>query len=92
MKKKLQTSKALNVFALFCLLGGGYGLMFTGFFQVIAGVYFAFAFPKSKRIQLYFLLVALFFLVWKGNIFGWQFLLPMGLILFLTYTIHTKKL
>lgn len=92
MKDKLSTSRVINVLALCCLLGGVYGLMFTGFFQIIAGVIFAYTFPKSKSIQLYFLIVSLFFLTWGGNIFGLQFLIPIGLMCYLTYIIHTKKI
>ncbi|WP_204346348.1 hypothetical protein [Psychroserpens algicola] len=92
MKTVFQLSKVINILALCCLAGLAYGLIFTGILQVIAAILFVIAFPKDKLIYIYFAIVGFFFLVWQGNIFGWQFIFPLGLMIFLTYTIHTKKI
>jgi len=92
MKTAFDLSKIINVITLCCLLAGPCGLAITGFLQIIAALLFVVTFPKSKLIYLYFVIVALFFTIWKGNILGWQFILPIFLIVFLSLTIHTKKI
>ncbi|WP_047545245.1 hypothetical protein [Psychroserpens sp. Hel_I_66] len=92
MKNLLQISKVTNIIALLFLIWLGYGLMFTGALQVLAAVLFVIAFPREKLIYLYFAIVGLFFLIWQGNPFGWQFAIIVGLMILLTYTIHTKKI
>lgn len=91
MKTAFDLSKITNVIPC-CLLAGPYGLVITGFLQVIEALLFVVTFPKSKLIYLYFALVALFFFIWNGNIFGWQIILPIFLIVYLSLTIHTKKI
>ncbi|MFD2915976.1 hypothetical protein [Psychroserpens luteus] len=92
MKTVLKISKVINILALCCLIGLAYGLVLTGILQVLAAILFFIAFPKEKLIYIYFAFVAFFFLVWEGNPFGWQFIFPLGLMILLTYTIHTKKI
>nr|WP_321224951.1 hypothetical protein [uncultured Psychroserpens sp.] len=92
MKTILQISKVINIIALLCLIWLGYGLMLTGILQILAAVLFFIAFPKEKLIYIYFTVVAIFFMIWEGNPFGWQFLVILGLMILLTCTIHTKKI
>ncbi|WP_040278800.1 hypothetical protein [Psychroserpens damuponensis] len=92
MKTILQISKVINILALCCLIGLAYGLVLTGALQVLAAILFFIAFPKEKLIYIYFAVVGLFFLIWEGNPFGWQFVIIVGLMILLTYTIHTKKI
>jgi branched-subunit amino acid permease len=95
MKTSLQISKVLNSPALFCLLGGIYGLPFTGVLQILAALFFLYAFPKSKSIYTYFVLVIVVFIVLKtgyvdpltGLIFA-----PLLLITYLSYLIYSKKI
>jgi len=84
----LKISKTTNIIALCFIIGGGYGLIFTGILQIIAGIFFTFAHPKNQLIYIYFLFTFLFLMKWGGNIFGWQFIIPGGLIFFLTFIIH----
>ena len=89
-----QISKVLNVLALLFLLGGPYGLAFTGILQILAAFFFLIAFPKSKLIYTYFIITCLFFVLLKTNVyelFGPILLVPIVLIFFLSYIIHFKK-
>lgn len=90
MKLPLKYIKLINVIALIFLLFGGYGIAFTGFFQVIAAIFLLLHDPKNKLIYIYFVLVIIFFTFWNGD-FGWLFLIPFTLIFFLTYIIHFYK-
>ena len=90
-KTTLNIAKTINIMALCCLIGGPYGIAFTGFLQVIAAIVFIFTVPKNKLIVLYFFLVLLYFLIWRGDIFGWQVTIPLGLIGLLTYIIHFQS-
>ena len=92
MKTILQISKVINILALCCLIGLAYGLVLTGALQILAAILFFIAFPKEKLIYIYFAVVGLFFLIWEGNPFGWQFVIIAGLMILLTFTIHTKKI
>ncbi|WP_346883000.1 hypothetical protein [uncultured Algibacter sp.] len=92
MKTVLKISKILNIIAIFCILGLAYGLIFTGILQVIAALLFVIAVPREKLTYIYFIFVILFMAIWRGNIFGYQFLIPLGLIILLTYVIHFKKI
>jgi Na+/proline symporter len=92
MKTVLNISKIINILALCCLIGLAYGLILTGILQVLAAILFFIVFPKEKLIYIYFGIVGLFFLIWEGNPFGWQFGVILGLMILLTYTIHTKKI
>lgn len=93
MNKKniLKILKVINTIALCFIIGGAYGLMFTGLFQLIAGIIFIFVFPKNTFIYIYFALVLLFFFMYMGNIFGWQLIIPVSLMFFLTYIIHVDS-
>ena len=91
MKIVLQISKVLNILALCCLLLGPYGLILTGALQILAALLYLISNPKSHRIYIYLLITALFLLFWKMDIFGWQFLIPISLMIYLTFIIHTKK-
>lgn len=86
--KTLKILKVINSIALCFIIGGAYGLIFTGLFQLIAGIIYIFIFPKNKLIYVYFAFVFLFFFIFKGNIFGWQLMIPIGLMFLLTYIIH----
>ena len=90
MEFSLKHIKLINITALLFLLFGGYGIAFTGIFQVIAAFLFLLHNPKSKLIYIYFTLVIIFFTSWDGG-FGWFFLIPLFLIFFLTYIIHFYK-
>ncbi len=95
MKITYQLSKILNVIALFCLLGGPYGLAFTGIIQIVAAFFFLIAFPKSKLIYGYFTITSLFFILIKNNVyefFSFILIVPIALIFFLSYIIHLKKM
>lgn len=87
----LRISKIINVLALCFLVGGAYGLAFTGLLQILAGLFFMFTIPKHHLIYLYFFIVAVFFCIWRGDIFGWQCVIPIGLMFFLTYIIHFES-
>ncbi len=94
MKTIYHASKVLNIMALFCILGGAYGLIFTGLLQMLAAFFFLIAFPKSKFIYTYFIITSLFFVLIKTHVFelfGPIFIVPIFLIFFLSYTIHFKK-
>ncbi|MBF03811.1 MAG: hypothetical protein CMP76_10995 [Flavobacterium sp.] len=90
MEFSLKHIKLINITALIFLLFGGYGIAFTGIFQVIAAFLFLLHNPKSKLIYIYFTFVVIFFTYWDGG-FGWLFLIPLFLIFFLTYIIHFYK-
>ena len=90
MKITFTTSKIINIIALLFLLLGSYGLAITGFLQVIAAILYLIAFPKSKLIYSYFVLVIIFFAFWDKT-FSWFFALPILLIFYLTYIIHFQK-
>ena len=77
MKTVLKISKILNIIAIFCILGLAYGLIFTGILQVIAALLFVIAVPREKLTYIYFIFVILFMAIWRGNIFGYQFLIPL---------------
>jgi hypothetical protein len=83
--------KVINMIALFFLLLGGYGLAVTGFLQVITALFFLITFPKNKLIYIYFGIVILFFSIWDRHTMDWLFIIPIGLIFFLTYIIYTQK-
>ena len=91
MKTLIKISKVTNILALICLLGGPWGIMFTGYLQVLAAVFFLIAFPKSIWIYIYFGIVVLFFQIWNHKLDTWQFFIPIGLIFYLTYIIHFSK-
>ncbi|KRD07567.1 hypothetical protein ASE21_18975 [Flavobacterium sp. Root901] len=90
MKTTFKIIEIINVCALIFLLGGAYGIAFTGALQVLAAVLFLILFPKNKFIYIYFSLVITFFLIWNGK-FTWLFLLPISLIFFLTFIIYNQK-
>jgi len=94
MKTIFKSSKVVNVIALCIIIFGGYGLPITGFLQVIAAILFLIAFPKDKLIYVYFLLVGTFFVLWNRNIMEltWLFIIPVYLLIHLSYVIHTKKI
>jgi len=91
MKLLLKSSKIINIIALCFLAFGGYGLVFTGALQVIAGILFLIVNPKDKYIYTYLGVVCLFFIFWDKKVFDWQFIVPIILMFFLTYIIHFKK-
>lgn len=86
-----KASKFINITALVFLIFGPYGIAITGFLQVIAALLFLIAFPKNIFIYIYFALVGMFFLFWNEKVFDIQFIIPIGLIIYLTYLIHFKK-
>ncbi|MCD2260468.1 hypothetical protein [Psychroserpens luteolus] len=94
MKTVLKLSKITNIIALCFLIFGAYGLIFTGFLQVIAAILFLIVCPKDKLIYLYFILVAAFFLLWDGTIarLSWVLIIPPYLLIHLSYIIHSKKI
>lgn len=92
MKSILNISKAINILALSFLIFGPYGIAITGFLQVLAAIFYLIAFPKSKLIYIYFAVVGLFFSFWNEHVFDWQFTIPIGLLIYLTYIIHFKKI
>lgn len=83
--------KTINIIALLFMLLGGYGLAITGFLQVFAAILFLITFPKNKLIYIYFAIVILFFLIWDGHSMNWLFVIPIALIIFLTYIIYNQK-
>ena len=83
--------KITNIIALAFLLLGGYGLAVTGILQVIAALFFLITFPKNKLIYTYFSIVILFFIIWDRHTMDWLFVIPIGLIFFLTYIIYNQK-
>ena len=93
MKLLIKSTKVINIIALCCLIMGAYGLILTGALQVLAGVIFFIAFPKDKYIHVYLGSVTLFFIFWKvDTFFEWQFIIPILLMIYLTYIIHFKKI
>lgn len=96
MTISFQISKVLNIIALICVLGGPYGLPFTGLLQVIAGMFYLYSFPKNKWIYTYFVITIMFLTLLKMGlftVFSWLFIIPpLLLIIFLSYIIHSKKL
>ena len=86
-----KASKFINITALVFLIFGPYGIAITGFLQVIAALLFLIAFPKNILIYIYFAIVGLFFLFWNEKVFDIQFIIPIGLIIYLSYLIHFKK-
>ncbi|WP_432671900.1 YqjF family protein [Flavobacterium sp. SM2513] len=86
----MRALKILNSIALLFLFGGAYGLPVTGLLQLIIAIVFLIFRPKNKSIYIYFTLVIIFFCLWNGN-FTWLFSIPVFLILFLTYIIHTQN-
>ena len=91
MKTTFKVVEIINIAALMFLLFGGYGLPFTGAFQVLAAILFVLIFPKNKLIYIYFTLVILFFLIWDRQSMDWLFALPITLIFFLTFIIYNQK-
>jgi hypothetical protein len=91
MKTILNTSRVINVLALICLLGGPWGIIFTGYLQVFAALFFLMAFPKNLWIYIYFGVVGIFFLIWNGKLDTWLFIIPICLIFYLSYIIHGTK-
>ncbi len=91
MKATFKIIEVINIAALMFLLLGGYGLPVTGVLQVLAAILFVTIFPKNKLIYVYFGLVVFFFTFWSGD-FNWFFLLPVALIIFLTYIIYNQKI
>nr|WP_321237424.1 hypothetical protein [uncultured Psychroserpens sp.] len=91
MKTVFKISRFINVLALICLIGGPWGIIVTGFLQVIAAVFFLIVFPKNTLIYIYFIVVGLFFLVWNHKLDTWLFVIPLSLIFYLTYIIHYSK-
>ena len=92
MRTTIKLARIINIVALLFLLLGGYGLAITGGLKIIAGFIYLLIFPKSKLIYTYFTLVASFFIFWDRNHSNDSFLiLPILLILFLTYIIHLHE-
>ena len=91
MKTILKASKVINIIALLFLIFGPYGIAITGFLQVIAAL-FLIVFPKNLMIYIYFAIVGFFFLFWDERVFHAFFLIPIGLIIYLSYLIHFKKI
>ncbi|WP_460218231.1 hypothetical protein [Psychroserpens sp. MEBiC05023] len=91
MKTVFKISRVLNVLALVCLIGGPWGIILTGFLQVLAAIVFLIVFPKNLLIYIYFAVVGLFFLVWNQKLDTWLFAIPLSLIFYLTYIIHYSK-
>ncbi len=94
MKKSHKSYKILNILALFCLLGGPWGLPFTGLLQIIAAIFFLISFPKDKWIYAYFLITASYLIIIKIyiNFFDLRFfIIPIFLVFYLTYVLHFKK-
>ena len=66
--------------------------MATGFIQVMTGIFFWREYPTSIHIKIYFLLVAIFFLLLFTKINGdWYWYMPPALCLYLSLLIYTKK-
>jgi|GEM_PF-1126962 len=80
----------INIIALLFLGFLAYGVAVTGFLQIISAILFLFLFPKNKLIYIYFGIVIIFFCFWNGN-FDWLFVLPIFLVLFLTFIIYKQK-
>ncbi len=80
----------INLLGLIFLLGGAYGIFFTGIFQIIAALSFWILFPKNKFIYIYFAIVILFFILWDGT-FNLLFSIPIFLTFFLTFIIYHQK-
>lgn len=91
MKTAFKITKIINIIALFFLLLGPYGLAITGFLQVISAILFVLTFPKNKLIYVYFFLVLVFFLIWDQHNLDWSLVLPIFLILFLTFIIYNQN-
>ena len=91
MRTTFKIVEITNIAALLFLLLGAYGLAITGTLQVLAAVMFLFLYPKNKLIYIYFGLVGIFFLIWKGETFDYTFLIPIFLIFFLTFIIYKQK-
>lgn len=94
MKKSYKSYKILNILALFCLLGGPWGLPFTGLLQIIAAIFFLISFPKDKWIYVYFLITISFLVLTRVFIDSfnlWFFIIPILLVFYLTYILHFKK-
>ncbi len=91
MKVPFILAKIINIIALCFLILGPYGIMFTGIFQVIAAILFLISKPKNNLIYLYFTLVLLFFIIWDGHTMNWLFVIPIALVIFLSYIIHKQK-
>ncbi|MEZ4853490.1 hypothetical protein [Flavobacterium sp.] len=65
--------------------------MVTGFLQVVAGVIFWIMFPKNIEIQVYFMLVALFFItIFSGFNSDLIWILPPMLCVYLSIIIYKK--
>lgn len=86
----IKIARVINIIALCFLILGPYGLVITGFLQVISAIVIWLAFPKSKWIYSYFIAVILFFLVWDKRVESYMFLIPIMLLFYLTYLIHFK--
>lgn len=94
MKLTFKILKAINIIGLLFLLLGPYGIAITGLLQVISAILFIILFPRNKLIYIYFVLVVTFFLIWNADAYNitWLFVLPLFLIIFLTYTIYNQKI
>lgn len=91
MEIAFKITKITNFVGLLFLLLGAWGIALTGILQVASGIIFLILFPKNQCIYIYFSLVLLFFIAWNGS-FDWFFSIPIFLIFFLTYIIHTQKI
>ena len=92
MKHVLKASKFINITALLFLLFGPYGIAITGFLQVIAAIFICNSISKKTYgFYIYFAIVGLFFIFWNEKVFDWQFTIPIGLLIFLSFLIHSKK-
>lgn len=73
--------------------------MVTGFIQVVLALILLIKEPKNVKVQLYLMLVLLFFLLWYINdMIGYNdvltlilFMIPAGLALFLSVIIYKKQ-
>lgn len=91
MKTSLKIIEIINVAALLCVFASLYGLVFTGFLQVVAALIFIITFPRNKFIYVYFGLVIFFFSLWNGSLKDPLFVIPIFLIFYLTFIIYYQK-
>lgn len=91
MRIIFKISRIINIIGLLFLIFGPYGIAVTGLLQFIAAIFFLIAFPRNHHIYIYFIMVGLFFMFWNNNVFHWQLLIPLGLLVYLSYLIHFQK-
>ncbi|WP_299336018.1 hypothetical protein [uncultured Psychroserpens sp.] len=91
MKTVFNIVKVINIIALCFIIFGLYGLIIIGILQTIAALLFLVLFPKDKPIYIYFSISILFFVFWNHTSLDWLMLVPIFLVGYLTYIIHTKK-